>query len=83
MPILPNCVMAVDAMRAFAWAITHAKSTEPAKIIAQLEHMKNVPVLTGNLTIDPATHNPINKPCVVEAVRNHQITYLKRFTQVD
>jgi branched-chain amino acid transport system substrate-binding protein len=82
-PILPNCVMAVDAMRAFTWAITQAKSTEPAKIIAQMEKMKNVPVLTGNLSIDPATHNPINKPCVVETVQNHQIHYLKRFTNVD
>ena len=82
-PILPNCVMAVDAMRAFTWAITTAKSTEPAKIIAQLEKMKNVPVLTGNLSIDAGTHNPINKPCVVETVKNNQIKYLKRFTNVD
>jgi branched-chain amino acid transport system substrate-binding protein len=82
-PILPNCVMAVDAMRAFAHAITAAKSTEPAKIIEQLEKMKDVPVLTGNLTIDPLTHNPVNKPCVVEAVRNGKIVFYKRYTNVD
>jgi len=82
-PILPNCVMAVDAMRAFAAAITSAKSTEPAKIIDALEKLKNVPVLTGMLTIDPATHNPINKPCVVETVKNNKIRYLKRFDKVD
>lgn len=31
-PILPNCVMAVDAMRAYVAAITQAKSAEPVKI---------------------------------------------------
>ncbi|MDR3669331.1 MAG: ABC transporter substrate-binding protein [Holophaga sp.] len=82
-PILPNCVMAVDAMRAVAAAITKGKSAEPAKIIAQLENLKDVPVLTGKLTIDPATHNPINKPCVVETVQHGTIKYLKRFEKID
>ena len=82
-PVLPNCVMAVDAMRVIADAITKSGSAEPAKIIAQLEQTRNAPVLTGSLTIDPATHNPINKPCVVETVKNGQIQFFKRFTTVD
>ena len=40
-------------------------------------------MLTGSLTIDAATHNPINKPCVVETVKNGQIVFFKRFTKVD
>ena len=82
-PVLPNCVMAVDAMRVIADAITKSGSAEPAKIIAQLEQTRNAAVLTGSLTIDPATHNPINKPCVVETVKNGQIQFFKRFTTVD
>jgi branched-chain amino acid transport system substrate-binding protein len=83
LPILPNCIMAVDAMRAVAAAITQGKSANPADIISHLEKLKNVPVLTGSLTIDPATHNPINKPCVVETVRNGQIKFYKRFTGIN
>ena len=83
MPVLPNCVMAVDAMRAYAAAITLAKSAEPDKIIAALEKLKNVKVLTGNLTIDPATHNPVNKPCVVEVVKNGRIQFMKTVTKAE
>ena len=82
-PILPNCVMAVDAMRAIAAAITKGKSAEPAKIIENLAHLKGVPVLTGMLTIDPATHNPINKPCVVETVKGGKITFVKTVTKAE
>ena len=82
-PILPNCVMAVDAMRAVEAAIKAGKSATPASIITQLEKLKNVPVLTGNLTVDAATHNPINKPCVVETVKNGEIKFFKRFTSIN
>ncbi len=82
-PVLPNCVMAVDAVRAIVAAINLGKSAEPASIIANLEKLRDVPVLTGKLTIDPITHNPINKPCVVETVKNGQIKYDKTFNKVD
>jgi branched-chain amino acid transport system substrate-binding protein len=82
-PVLPNSVMAVDAMRAVAAAINKGKSAEPAKIIENLEKLKDVPVLTGKLTMDPATHNPINKPCVVETVKGGKIRLYKRFAGID
>jgi branched-chain amino acid transport system substrate-binding protein len=75
--------MAVDAVRAIVAAINLGKSAEPASIIANLEKLRDVPVLTGKLTIDPITHNPINKPCVVETVKNGQIKYYKTFNKVD
>ena len=81
-PILPNCVMAVDAMRAVAAAITKAGSDDPEKIITALEQLKDVPVLTGKLTMDPITHNPVNKPCVVETVKGGQIKFVKTITKV-
>ena len=82
-PVLPNSVMAVDAMRAVGAAITRGKSAKPADIITNLEKLKNVPVLTGTLTMDPATHNPINKPCVVETVKGGKIKLQKRFAGID
>jgi branched-chain amino acid transport system substrate-binding protein len=82
-PILPNSVMAVDAMRIIAAAITKGKSTEPAKIIANIEHLKDVPVLTGKLTMDPNTHNPVNKPCVIETVKNGKIKFVKTISKVN
>ncbi len=81
-PILPNCVLAVDAMRAVAAAITKAGSDDPEKIIAAMEQLKDVPVLTGKFSMDPITHNPINKPCVIETVKNGQIKFVKTITKV-
>ena len=83
LPLLPNCVMAVDATRALCQAIIKANSTEPRRIIENLELIKDFPVLTGSLTIDPQTHNPVNKPCVIEAVRNGRIVFVKRVVKVD
>ncbi|MDR3672206.1 MAG: ABC transporter substrate-binding protein [Holophaga sp.] len=81
-PLLPNCILAVDAMRAVAAAITKAGSDDPARIIAALEHLRNVPVLTGKLSMDPITHNPINKPCVIEMIKGGQIRFVKTITTI-
>lgn len=82
-PVMPNPVMAVDALQAIVKAMEVTKSTEPAKIIEQLEKTKDLPVLTGILTIDPATHNPLNKPAVIETVKNGQFVFHKRFVTTD
>ncbi|WP_024790310.1 ABC transporter substrate-binding protein [Lebetimonas sp. JH292] len=35
-----------------------------------IRHTKNLEAVTGNLTIDPKTGNPVNKPAVVEQIIN-------------
>ncbi|MGE5653534.1 MAG: ABC transporter substrate-binding protein [Bacillota bacterium] len=83
MPVMPNPVMAVDGLRAVVHAIKQANSTEPAKIIEQLEKIKELPVLSGKLTIEASSHNPLNKPAVIETVKNGQFVFHKSYTTVD
>jgi len=79
-PIFPNCVLAVDAMRMCLAAIQSAKSTESAKLITALENLKNVPTLTGHLTMNPQTHNPTEMSCVVEVIKEGKIKFIKYIT---
>lgn len=82
-PVMPNPVMAVDGLLAVVEAIKKANSTEPAKIIEQLSQMKDVQVLTGKLTIDPETHNPLNKPAVIETIKDGKFQFHSRFVTTD
>ena len=40
-----------------------------------LRHSKNVQAVTGYLTIDPTTGNPINKPAVIEEIQNNKAVF--------
>jgi branched-chain amino acid transport system substrate-binding protein len=82
-PILPNCVLAVDAMRMYEAAITAAKGTDPGKIIAALERLKNVPTLTGHITMNPGTHDPVDMSCVVEVIKDGKIRFIRRISKLD
>ena len=74
-PVLPNPVMAIDGLMAVVEAIKKANSSDPAKITEQLIKIKDLPVLTGKLTIDPETHNPLNKPAVIQEVKDGKFIF--------
>lgn len=74
-PVLPNPVMAIDGLMAIVEAIKKANSTDPAKITEQLIQIKDLPVLTGKLTIDPVTHNPLNKPAVIQEIKGGKFIF--------
>lgn len=78
-PILPNPVMAVDGLYAVIDAIKKTNSTDPAKIAEQLEKTKDLQVLTGKLTIDPKTHDPLNKPAVIQEVKGGKFIFNSKF----
>ncbi|HMM21716.1 MAG TPA: ABC transporter substrate-binding protein [Selenomonadales bacterium] len=78
-PILPNPVMAIDGLYALIDAITRANSTDPVKIAEQLEKTKDLPVLSGKLTIDPVTHDPLNKPAVIQEVKDGKFIFKAKF----
>lgn len=78
-PVMPNPVMAIDALDAIIDAIVKTNGTDPAKIETQLELTKDLPALTGKLTIDPATHNPLNKPAIIQVVKDGQIIFKTKF----
>ena len=82
LPVMPNPVMAIDALYAIIDCIKRTNSTEPATIMVALESVKNLPVLSGILTIDPATHNPLNKPAYIEKIVNGKFVLFKKFVTV-
>ncbi|MFQ3619485.1 MAG: ABC transporter substrate-binding protein [Spirochaetales bacterium] len=82
-PVLPNPLMAYDAALWLADALKRAGSTDGEKLKAALESTKDLPVLTGKLTIDPATHNPLNKPATIQQVKGKQFVYVKTFVTTD
>ena len=74
-PVLPNPVMAIDGLMAVVEAIKKANSTDPVKITEQLVKIKDLQVLTGKLTIDPVTHNPLNKPAVIQEIKGGKFIF--------
>jgi branched-chain amino acid transport system substrate-binding protein len=82
-PVLPNPLLAYDAALWLADALKRAGSTDGEKLKAALENTKDLPVLTGKLTIDPATHNPLNKPATIQQVKDKKFIYVKTFVTSD
>jgi branched-chain amino acid transport system substrate-binding protein len=78
-PIMPNPVMAIDGLYAIIDAIKKTNGLDPAKIAAQLEKTKDLQVLSGKLTIDPATHNPLNKPAVIQEIKDGKFIWKTKF----
>lgn len=70
---------ALDAILAIEYAIEKQQSADPVKIKEALETMTDVPVFTCNLTIDPATHNPLNKPITILEITGSQFVTVETF----
>lgn len=64
------CYYGLDAIMALEAAINEANSLEPSAIRDALENLTDVPVFTGSLTIDPATHNPLDKPLTIMQIHD-------------
>jgi branched-chain amino acid transport system substrate-binding protein len=67
-PVLPNPIMAQDALIMIVEAAKAAESVEGPKLAEALANLKDVKVTSGVLTVDPANHNPLNKPAVIQKV---------------
>ena len=78
-PVLPNPVMAIDALYAIINAIQKTNGVDPVKIAAELEQTKDLQVLSGKLTIDAATHNPLNKPAIIQEVKGGQFVFRTKY----
>src|SRR3954453_5855438 len=50
-----------DNVYALVYAAAKAHSTDPDKLISALAHLKNVPLTTGTITMNPASRTP-SKP---------------------
>jgi len=78
-PVMPNPVLAIDAIDAIIDAVQKTNGTDSVKIAEQLEKTKDLQVLTGKLSIDPATHNPLNKPAIIQQVKDGKFILYKKF----
>ena len=78
-PVMPNPVLAIDALRMIINAIENTQSTDSTILAEYISNIKDVDGLTGKLTMDPKTHNPLNKPAVIETVKNGQFAFYEAF----
>ena len=70
-----NAIMTHDAVLVLAAAIEKAGSTDPAKIRDALEQLDPVAGFTGNITIDPETHNPVGKSAVIMTIKDGEFEF--------
>jgi len=80
-PVLPNPVMAQDALLLLVDAMKRAGSTDGKALAAALESTKDLTVTSGRLTVDPKTHDPLNKPAVIQRVdvATKAFVFVKKF----
>lgn len=80
-PVLPNPAMAVDALLLVVDAIKRAGTTEGEALASAIENTKNLKVLTtDNFTMDPLTHNPLDKPAVINVVKDGKFEYVMSYS---
>jgi branched-chain amino acid transport system substrate-binding protein len=82
-PVMPNPVLGYDAVLWLVDALKRSGGEGGDKLNAAMEATKNLQVLTGMLTIDPATHNPLNKPAVIQQAKDNKFIYVKTFVTTD
>jgi len=75
-----NAIMTHDAVRVLVAAIEKAGSADPTAIRDALEQIDPVEGFTGNITIDPETHNPVGKSAVIMTIKDGAFEY---YTVVD
>lgn len=76
-PVMPNPAFAIDAIMVVLAAIEDLGNTDSEQIATWIANAKDVKVLTGVFTNDPATHNPIGKNAVIEQVQGDKFIYVK------
>jgi branched-chain amino acid transport system substrate-binding protein len=73
--VLPNPVMAQDALIMITEAAKIAGSVEGPALAGALANLKDIKVTSGILTMDPSNHNPLNKPAVIQKVDTKNKTF--------
>jgi branched-chain amino acid transport system substrate-binding protein len=68
-----------DNVVALVYAASKAHSTDPDKILAQLARIKNLPLATGTITMNPKTRTPV-KPITLVRMVGTKPTFLTQIT---
>lgn len=84
-PVLPNPVMAQDALLMIVEAVKKAGTTDGDKVAEALANLKDIKVTSGILTINPEDHNPLDKPAVIQQVdvQGKTFTFVKKYVSVE
>ncbi len=84
-PVLPNPVMAQDALLMIVDALKRAGSVEGDAVAEALATIKDLKVTSGLLTINAEDHNPLDKPAVIQQVdvANKTFKFVKKYVSVD
>ncbi|MFA7621657.1 MAG: ABC transporter substrate-binding protein [Aminobacteriaceae bacterium] len=84
-PVLPNPVMAQDALLMIVDALTRAGSEDGEALAEALANISDLKVTSGVLTVDPADHNPLDKPAVIQQVDvpNATFKFVKKYVSVE
>lgn len=75
-----NACFSYETVMVLAEAIKKAGKAEPQAIRDAIETIKDVPVPSGKFSMDPETHNPLNKPVVVIKVKDDGFTFVAKVT---
>lgn len=75
-----NVVMGYDCVYFLKACLESAGSTEPEAIRSAIEHASDIALTHATITIDPQTHNPLNKDAVILGLGNGETTFVGRFT---
>lgn len=75
-----NACFSYESMMVLAEAVKKAGKAEPEAIRVAIEGIKDVAVPSGKFTMDPKTHNPLNKPVVVIKVAGKTFTFVAKVT---
>lgn len=78
-----SVTMAYDIIYTIADAIKRAGKEDGTAIKDALEKTKNLKLTHFTLTMDPKTHNPLEKPLVIQQFRKGQVHYLETWAASD
>ncbi|MGI6252211.1 MAG: ABC transporter substrate-binding protein [Aminivibrio sp.] len=84
-PVLPNPVMAQDALIMIVEGLKAAETTEGAKLADAIANLKDIKVTSGPLTMNPEDHNPLDKPAVIQQVdvEGNTFKFVKKYFSVE
>ena len=84
-PVLPNPVMAQDALIMIVEGLKAAETTEGAKLADAIANLKDIKVTSGPLTMNPEDHNPLDKPAVIQQVdvEGKTFKFVKKYFSVE
>jgi len=75
-----NACFSYESLMIIAEAIKKAGKVDPEAIRTAIEETKDLSVPSGTFTMDPATHNPLNKPVLIIKVKDNSFTYVDKVT---